>query len=224
MQRKLWIYIGVFAALCVCMGEFFTDTWLATLYPEYDWMKQSISYMGQEGSPVVFHVAVWGVLFTLFFLLFAVGFFQAFGGKNKWVILASAMIGIYGLGEGIGSGFFPINPEGTTYTSSAFYHDLFGGIGDVGLVGAPLVMMKVFPNQKYFNFFKWVTIVGISLALLFVFARYFNIETGIFSYRGIWQRLYLLNYNIFLLAIAWMMWRSRNNNYLILESTHPIQK
>lgn len=213
MNQKNWIQIGVIAAWLVGVGEFIVDAIIGSRYPGYNWMTQSISYLGQADSPVLLEVAIWGIFFSFFYLLFAFGFYKAFGGINRWAVLASWMIAIYGLGEGMGSGFSPINPPGTPYTTAAFFHDLLGGIGDVAMVLLPLVVLKIFPRKessKLFYFSILVTIVGILLSLFFLYAKAQQPDDGFLVYKGLIQRLYLLNYIIYFLAIAQKMRTSIN--------------
>ncbi|MEZ4777601.1 MAG: DUF998 domain-containing protein [Bacteroidia bacterium] len=198
------ILMGSIAFWIVFGMEFVLDFWFGVRFPGYDWLQQSISYLGQEGSPVEAEVRIWGFIFFGLFTLFAIALYLGFR-PNKWAVAAAGMIFIYGLGEGIGSGYFPINPPGTPVTISSQLHNIFSGIGDAGLILFPFVIMRIYLKKDHLNFHRYIWIMifmGVLLAALFLIAKYFQPDNIILYFKGLWQRLYLLNYYVFLFVIS----------------------
>lgn len=207
-SNALWIRAGLASCILAGVGQFATDYWFIRHYPGYNWLAESASRLGQVGSPVIQEVAVWGVVFAVLIILFGISFFQAFFKEGPWARLAAGMIILYGLGEGVGSGLFPVDPVGGLKARSTFLHDLFSMMGDAGLMLLPLVLLKVFPRNAHPVFFRlsWFAIIsGLSLASLFTLTKMFPQESGILYYRGVWQRLYILIYHLYLVAVAFKM-------------------
>ncbi|MCB0495647.1 MAG: DUF998 domain-containing protein [Cyclobacteriaceae bacterium] len=186
-----------------------TDFWFGSMLPGYDWKSQSISYIGNSASPVLHLVKIWGVLFTILVVLFANSFAIQFRKNSPWGLIGALFLILYGLGEGLGSAFFPIHPEGAPVTTSTLFHDTFSSLGDMGLILLPFVMMFIYPrhSNKAYHFYLWsVVFMGLFWAALFLTAKYFTPHNFILAYKGVWQRLYTLNYYVQLLVLGIKMW------------------
>ena len=157
-------------------------------------------------------VLIWGVFSALLFTLFTYTFYQLYKTK-KWIGIATFFLIIYGLGEGLGSGCFPINPPDTIITMDAKLHNIFGGIGDTGLVLLPFVFMLMFPKKEHqkLHIYLWSVVgIGLVMASFFLIAKYFHPDNFILSFKGVWQRIYTFNYYLMLLVISWRMVRQIN--------------
>lgn len=204
------IRAGFVCCLLAGLGQFATDYWLVRHYPGYRWMAESVSYLGQVDSPVKREVAIWGVVFAVLMAMFGWGFYRAFAGEGRWATFATGMILLYALGEGAGSGLLPVDPGRGLNAPSHLLHNLFSICGDAGLMILPLILLKVFPRNNHPAFFRWswfTTVCGLSLAVLFALTKTFPQESGILYYRGVWQRLYILIYHLYLIAVAFRMLR-----------------
>ncbi|MEZ5072355.1 MAG: DUF998 domain-containing protein [Bacteroidales bacterium] len=209
VSKRPAIRIGLVAIWLFFVLEWVTDIWFGSRFPGYDWHAQSMSYLGQSGSPIETWVTLWGVAFTLLILLFDVAFYQTFREKTWGKIAAFALL-IYGLGEGLGSGCFPINPPGTPLTFDGRMHNIFSGIGDTGIVSFPFLLMFVFPRESYRGFrrYLWVTVgIGTTMACFFLIAKYNRPDNLILDYKGVWQRIYTLNYDVMLLVVGAKMYQ-----------------
>lgn len=208
-KRKNMHWVGIISFCLFFVMEIVTDIWFGSMYPGYNWKAQSLSYLGQRGSPVELWVQLSSILFTILITFFAYSFYQI-NESNKWAGIAAFMLIIYGLGEGLGSGFFPIDLPDAIVTMNGRLHDIFGGIGDMGLVLFPFVLMLMFPkieNHKL-HIYLWAVVgIGLLMASFFLIAKYFHPNNFILSYKGVWQRLYLFNYYIMLGVINWQMAR-----------------
>jgi hypothetical protein len=210
MKKKKNIrWLGIISFWIFFAMEIATDIWFGSKFPGYNWKTQSLSYLGQSGSPIEQWVLIWGVIFTILIILFACTFYQIYKSK-KWVRVATCLLIIYGLGEGLGSGIFPINPPDTMITMDGKLHNIFSGIGDAGLVLFPFLLMLMFPKteNKKLHMYLWSVIgIGIFMIFLFLTAKYFHSDNIISRFKGVWQRIYLFNYYLMLTVISWKMAR-----------------
>lgn len=206
-MRKKILWIGIISFWLFFVLEIATDIWFGSKFPGYDWKTQSLSYIGQSGSPMEQWVLLWGVVSVILITLFAHTFYKIYKSK-KWASIATFFLIIYGLGEGLGSGCFPINPPHTLITIDGSLHNIFSAIGDAGLVLLPFVFMLMFPkkeNQKLHIYLWSVVGIGLLMVSFFLIAKYFPQNNFILSFKGVWQRIYLFNYYMMLLVISRQM-------------------
>jgi len=204
---SFWIFFGL---------EITTDIWFGSKFPGYNWKTQSLSYLGQSGSPIEHWVSLWGIFFTVLISVFVIAFYQVYK-SNKWSKFAAVSLLIYGLGEGIGSGCFPINPPDTIITMDGRLHNIFSGIGDTGIVMLPFFLMLMFPrneNNKLPIYLWTVVVIGITMASFFLIAKYVHSDNFILDYKGVWQRIYTLNYYVMLLVISLKILREIEHEYI----------
>jgi L-asparagine transporter-like permease len=89
-----------------------------------------------------------------------------------------------------------------------------GGIGVIAILILPMVMKKVVPKNTFPFFNRMSNIIfacGILTILLFLF-RYSSSKDNILSlYKGLWQRLFMLNTYIYMATIALIMLLKNNH-------------
>lgn len=198
------MWFGILSYWLFFVLEIATDIWFGSKFPDYNWKTQSLSYLGQSGSPIEQWVLIWGIVFTILITLFAHTFHQLYK-SNKWALIATCFLLIYAWGEGLGSGCFPINPPDTLITNDGMLHNIFSGIGDTGLVLFPFILLLMFPKieNQMLHVYLW-SVIGIGLVMVsfFLIAKYFHPDNFILSLKGVWQRIYLLNYYLLLLVVS----------------------
>jgi hypothetical protein len=212
-DRKI-IFLGSVAGLIVCAGDFLVLFVFGSFYPGYSQQYNTMSSLGATISPVSDLVSWSWIVLGLLCMFFGYSFRKAFVPANKFVILASWLLIIYGLGEFVGSGVFKADHIGNTVTDSAMVHGILGTIGLVALYLVPLVMLKVVARKENpgFHNFSWVIFgVGIFLAILFNFRFFHSTENKVDRLEGLWQRLLALDFYIYLVVIIIMMLSRRNN-------------
>lgn len=213
--RTRWSWLipaGAVACWLVCGGEFLTEYLFGRAMPGYDSWRQSVSFLGQVGSPVQRWVAVWGVAFSVLYTLFSQGFRLAFAGQGREAVAASWLMLLYGLGEGIGSGCFPVNHAYGDYVGQNLLHNVFGGIGDAALFAVPLALTGLFrrTGQRGWRRWSWATpILGLLLMTFFLGAKFLAPQQGLLLYKGLWQRLFLLVYYAYLISLSVLMLQRR---------------
>jgi hypothetical protein len=206
-ERKVSPFIIVATVSCfiACIGDFAVTFIIGYLFPNYDFLSQSQSYLGTDDSPVAHYMNAWGVIFSVLFIVYAVGLRRSIFSKGRWQLIAVWLIIIYALGEGVGSGLFPYNHVGSELTFSGILHSIFSAIGVAALAMLPFAVLKIFPNHLFpkLNLYaRFVGISGLILIVMFLLAR-----QNLIPLKGLWQRLFILVYYILMMAVATMMKR-----------------
>lgn len=206
--RKTIVISGVIALVLGCIGDLLFTFILGNRFPYYSQKSDIISTLGATASPVSRIISLWWVLLGLLIIIFAFGFRTAFTTPDRNVKLSFWLIVIYGLGEGFGSGLFKADLVNNSYTTSYIIHDILGGIGIIAILILPVVVRKIDPfsaNTCFLRYSSFVIIAGI-LFWVFFSLRFFGDRTSFFSkYRGLWQRLFLLDYYLYMFVIGFIM-------------------
>ena len=124
-MKKIFINISALICLLTCAGEFISLCILGKYYPGYSQLKNTMSQLGVSVSPVSSEISLWWIISGLLFTIFGIGVWIAFMGRGKPARLASLLIILYGLGEGIGSGIFKADLVPSGITISYIIHDIF---------------------------------------------------------------------------------------------------
>jgi hypothetical protein len=210
IDKKTFIIISCIACTVACIGDFAIMYIYDGYYPGYSQLFNSISSLGASDSPVSSQISAWWVILGFLMILFALGFRAAFTENKKYVNIVSWLIVIYGLGEGMGSGFFKADYINDVITTSGKIHDVLGGIGIFAVFILILVAQKIFTKSTYPNFYRFsrtIFISGILILVLFSF-RFSDSKDNIISlYKGLWQRLLVLDIYIYFLVIVFIMFK-----------------
>jgi len=209
INRKNNIVIwGAIAGIAGCAGDFLVLFVFGYYYPGYSQLFNTMSSLGATISPVSNFVSSLWILLGLFFIFFGYNFRKAFLPETNYVKLASWLIVIYGLGEFVGSGLFKADHIGNTVTNSAVVHGILGTIGIAALIFLPLVMQKIIPRTSNpgFHRLSWlVLITGLVLMVLFNFRFFDKADNILNKLEGLWQRLFAVDYYLYLLVIIFKM-------------------
>ncbi len=203
-----YILFSAIAGIFVCVGEFVTMFVFGSLYPGYSQLKDTLSALGATVSPVSDEMSAWWIFIGVIFIFFGIGVKKAFSENQTYANVASWIIIIYGLGEGFGSGAFKADHLVNSVATSLIIHDTLGGIGVIAILILPLIMLKVIPknmNLNFYRFSKIIFVTGILMVSLFLFRYSPNKDNFFLIYKGLWQRLFMLNTYIYLTAIAILM-------------------
>ncbi len=206
-----FIIFSAYACIIACVGEFIALFVFGAYYPGYNHLKDTMSLLGSSVSQVSEEISIWWIIVGILLMFFGIGFKKTFSAKGKYARLASWSIILYGFGEGIGSGVFKADHIANGLSIPAIIHNILGGIGVLAILSLPFVMQKVITKYEMPGFYrmsKIIAITGIITILLFLF-RYSSNENNFFSiYKGLWQRLFMLNTYIYLVTIAILMIKS----------------
>jgi hypothetical protein len=222
-------YIIISAIFCIiaCMGEFVALFVCGAYYPGYSHLRDTMSSLGSSVSPVSDEISIWWIIMGLLFIFFGTGFKKAFSDKGLYCNIASWLIILYGFGEGIGSGAFKADHVANGPSILLTIHDILGGIGVIAILLLPLIMQKVIDKNEMPGFYRMSKIIfisGIITVLLFLF-RFSSNENNFFTvYKGLWQRLFMLNTYIYLATIAIIMIKNSSGIKVRTEdssNSHP---
>lgn len=216
MDANRIVKLSCLACIIACIGDFAVMFFLGTLYPGYSQLKNTMSSLGASVSPVSDLMSAWWIIVGLLFAFFGFGFHVAFNKKTKSETIASWLIIIYGLGEGIGSGAFKADHIGNSPTISSLIHNALGGAGIAAILFLPLFMKKIISKTDlpwFDNLSNVVFFSGIIMLLLFSFRFSNNDENFLSIYVGLWQRLMMLNNYIYLTTIAFIMIRRTGGKF-----------
>ena len=176
--------------------------------PGYNQLSCTISSLGESASPISGSVTIWSVILGTIIILFGLTFREVFRGYGKLGLRASLLIIFYGFGENIASGVIKDDYVNGRLTAMAVLHNLLGGIGVIALLLLPLLMMKILTKEQFHGFYLFsriVSVVGFISILLFSF-RIINFDISSLNYyKGLWQRIFLVDYYIYFIAIALIM-------------------
>ncbi|MEO5585820.1 MAG: DUF998 domain-containing protein [Flavobacteriales bacterium] len=202
-----WVKAGVTSCLLACAGDVVVPEILAGSYPGYNPVMQSESILGAAGSPVAGWFTAWSVCLALLFFVFAWGLQQAFWPTAKRMSLAAWLLMLYAIGEGLGSGIFPFNHSDGVLTVMGKLHAAMSVMGSAALYLLPLVWLLRPPVQgPRLRAISWATLLLGGLFMLLFGAAKAGLCWGL----GLWQRAYLVVYYVYLLTLAWAMYRSMN--------------
>lgn len=202
------IVVSAVSCLIVCAGDFVVTFTLGALYPGYNFIYQSESYLGTADSPVAVYMSVWGVVFCILLIIFAWGLRKTIFSAGKWEAVVVWSIVLYGFGEGAGSGLFPYDHVNNTLSFSGEMHSFFGALGGVAIALIPFSCSKIFSKDVLprMNAYCWFTFFsGLFFIILFLLSR-----QGFVPYKGLLQRIFILNYHLFLSVLAVAMVKGIN--------------
>ena len=206
-----FVVVASIAGLLASIGDFLVAFALGFFYPNYNHLKLVMSELGTSQSPVAVWINLWWIVFGILFITFALGFKQAFTSDKKSVVIVTLLIMLFGLGAGIGAGLFPMEPGGSETTLTGKIHGICAGIGFLAITFVPLVSLALFPREhspRLYWLSVGVFVLGLASFVLFVASEDVSSAGGLWSYTGLWQRLFLLNHYSYLGVVSAMMIRS----------------
>lgn len=204
-DRKAIVFTGSAACFAGCAGDFLSLFILGKKYPDYSQLFDTMSSLGSSTSPVSDKISVFWVILGVLMIIFAFGFRTAYSPGDKYAKIVFWLLILYGTGEGMGSGFFKADRIAGSYTTSLIIHDILGGSGVVAILILPLIVTKIkpfFSSPGFIRFSRITLILGTLFLILFTFRFLTNGENILAKYKGLWQRLFVLVYYIYMIAIG----------------------
>jgi hypothetical protein len=212
--RKAMVTLSVLLCIAGCLADLVLLYVFGNHIPGYSQMTCTISSMGISGSPVSLAFSIWSVILGVFFIFFGLGFREVFQKGGKSSRNASWLIITYGLGEGIASGVFKADHINGSLTIISLMHNVLGGIGVIAVILLPMVMMKIFRHGLFPLFYRFSQVVwgiGLIFILLFSLRILFHEDSIIYTCKGLWQRIFLVDYYLYFTVIAVLVLKKLNN-------------
>ena len=200
-NEKLLIRTGAISGILACIVDVISSIVLGSRITGYNHLRSPLSQLGIQSSPVAKEIAFWWDMVGVFMIIFGIGLYIAYRNKKKPALTAAILLMLYGLGEGLGSGFFPADKAGSLHSGTGIFHIIVGSIGVSGLAIFPLIMPYLISGIRKFSMI--IFIVGISGVVLFMSSWIIdNPNNFINIYRGFFQRLFITNYYIYIIVVA----------------------
>ncbi|MFH1692238.1 MAG: DUF998 domain-containing protein [Candidatus Omnitrophota bacterium] len=99
-------------------------------------------------NPIAFLISAWWIIYGILIIVFGIGFGKTLNLKKTLTKLSMALIILFGIGAGIGSGIFPYSPTTQDATISGRIHDISGSIGFIAILFLPIISLKLFLSKK----------------------------------------------------------------------------
>ncbi|MFZ0281622.1 MAG: DUF998 domain-containing protein [Bacteroidales bacterium] len=206
--KRIIVILGALACFAACTGDVLFTFLLGSRYPGYSQVTDVMSLLGASDSPVSEVISAWWIILGVLIIVFAIGFRVAFYSPGFFLRTSFWLLVIYGVGEGFGSALFKANMAANSMTTSYIIHDIFGGAGVFAILIVPLTVERIIPfslNSIFKGFSRFVVIAGVLLLILFSFRFAGSESTFPVKYTGLWQRLFMFDYYIYILVIAFIM-------------------
>ncbi|MBT8293437.1 MAG: DUF998 domain-containing protein [Eudoraea sp.] len=178
-----WVTATLFIAGSLALGSFLAD---------YSFISQTVSEIGQEGSPLKLTWQLFSLLVGLLLILFSLGIIS-FARRNKWSVVPGLFVLFAGLSE-FGIALFP---------SPHPLHKVFGLSMTIGYF-SPLVFFLHWKN-KLGTYFKWYSLFAFILIVLGIFLNLspmFAPDLYPLEYYGLVQRFLLFTFYLYLALVA----------------------
>lgn len=186
IKRYFWYWLLGFVAV-----DFLTPYVLAFFYPGYQPLRQVISDLGENGSPVEATFGWLSIVTGILLLLSLPGlttYLKRFA-STKISILISLSLAIFSVGQCLLSGIFSVDRDAQTLQFSMVVHQVGSALGNVGMLGFPLLVAIVafkFNKQRAYWFIT-LFVFSIACASLNGYAQ----AQGLI-YKGVYQRLSMI--------------------------------
>ena len=200
--------ISSITGILACLCDLVFTRLLAMQYPGYKPLLQPMSDLGDAGSPVAGLASTWWIVMGLMFIIFAYGFYRTLHHLGKPAQAAGWMIAVYGIGEGLGSALVPGSPGHAFRTTNSIVHNILGGFGVLAIILIPFFIMKICRARHWtllYGYSWFTTVSGISFFVLFSISFFYHPAGSWISYNGLWQRLFMLVYYLYLICLAALM-------------------
>ena len=204
---------GFYFLLIAVIADFLTPYVLGIFYPKLNQLTAVISLIGDIDSPVRSAFLIWSVVAGSFYTLSLPAIYAALKETSKELAsLASAAIGLYGIGDCIFTGLFSVDSVEVQWDFSTWVHNIGSGIGYTGFLLFPLILYWIYKKQnnpyesrRYLKLF----VLSVTIASMYGLARIPQLNQFIiFQQLGFWQRLsFVFNY----LPIVLFTWSQIKN-------------
>lgn len=189
MNKSVFDSIILIGAIAI-IGDFLIPVIISKKYPNYSHLRNTISTLGTNNSPVKKQASIWLISLGILFVIFGVGQslqFPSFSWKHYlyiWGIIA------FGIGAGIIAGIYPEDSKGVKETKNGKIHGIGAGFGFIFLLFNPLLAtgIKEFSGLELVNSIFFV--IGVLTFQVFILSG--KKKKGILSFSGLWQKLNLV--------------------------------
>ena len=217
-MKNRFVILSFLICIAACIGDILVSSILGSYYPGYNHLRDTLSQMGSDISPVAQMMSIWWIVLGSMFVFLGISFGKSFFKPNKYVTIASWLIVFYGIGESICSGVFPVNYNENGFDLISLLHIILSGLGVLSIMILPLVLQRIFTKKDFPSFYRY-SYLAVALGLLFIslfsLAKSIDNPQNFFvQYKGLWQRLLSLNFYCYLISLVILMLKYRSKKIL----------
>lgn len=197
----------MFIILAVLILDLLVPFIIAIPYEGYSHKKTVMSILGCKENPWSKYYNIWFVLSGSGFVYLGYYLYQIYKDTyNSFAIALFILVAIYGIGDLIISGFFPLNENREDVTIVTKIHGIGSAVGFTTMQFAPLILAII-------QFKENQTALGISSVVFFVLSLisfvFFvmgekpKFEDTFLGYTGLWQRVLCMFF--YLPFVVWII-------------------
>jgi hypothetical membrane protein len=192
--------------LVILFVDLLIPFFIAIPYKTYSHTQTVMSVLGCKVSPLGRLYNVWMVVSGCSITLFGYFIFDYYR-QNQYSLAITLLVSfvLYGIGDEVISGFFPVNEKKEDVTLSTKIHGIGSVVGFMAFLSAPLILgiLQVKNNQVTFGIcsisFFILSLIGF---VFFIIGEKPKFKNTIFALTGLWQRvLCALMYTPFIIWI-----------------------
>ncbi len=166
---------------------------IAIPYKGYKHTQMVMSVLGCEASPWGRFYNIWMVVSGCSITLFGYLIFEYYH-ENQYALAIMLLISfiLYGIGDEVISGFFPLNEKKEDITLSSKIHGIGSVIGFIAFQFSPLILgiLQFKSNQIALGVSSIVFfILSLIMFIFFIMGENPKFKDTIFSMAGLWQRM-----------------------------------
>ncbi|MHA1417957.1 MAG: DUF998 domain-containing protein [Candidatus Heimdallarchaeaceae archaeon] len=194
---EVFILISAILAIFAFLGDFIITSILGHFQENYSHIEDTMSELGNKESRFKNILSIWWFIWGVILMIFSIGLLCAILPYFAYMLPISIAIFIFGFGAGCVAGLFPEDSKGIEESVSGKIHGIFGGLGFLALLTTPICFVVMGGGDWFGVISIIVLILGIGFFTLFMLSK--NPKIG---KSGLWQRLFLFNYYLYMIVIA----------------------
>ncbi|WP_326907805.1 DUF998 domain-containing protein [Sedimentibacter sp. MB31-C6] len=179
--------------LCVMIVDLLIPFAIALPYKGYSHLKTVMSVLGCKASPLGWVYNIWMIISGCTIAVFGYILFTYYYNEQAGLaIVLFTLLFIYGIGDEVISGIFPLNEKKDDVTVSTKIHGVGSVIGFITLLFAPLILAIIqFNVGVWYLGFSSVIFFLLSLIAFTFFVMGDNpkFQNKVFALEGLWQRV-----------------------------------
>ncbi|WP_053957177.1 DUF998 domain-containing protein [Inediibacterium massiliense] len=178
--------------LAVMLVDLLIPFFIAIPYKKYSHTQTVMSVLGCKASPLGRFYNVWMVVSGCTLTLFGYFIFDYYH-ENQYGLAVTLLVSfiLYGIGDEVISGFFPLNEKKEDVTLSSKIHGIGSVVGFIALQFAPMILgiLQFKNNQVTFGIYSIIFfILSLIAFIFFIIGEHSKFKNTIFALAGLWQR------------------------------------
>ncbi|WP_132247946.1 DUF998 domain-containing protein [Marinisporobacter balticus] len=179
--------------VCVMIVDLLIPFLIALPYKGYSHLKTVMSVLGCKASPWGMIYNIWMIVSGCTIAIFGYMLYSYYHNEQaELAIVLFILLLIYGIGDEVISGIFPLNEKEDDVTVSTKIHGFGSVIGFIALQFAPLILAIIqFKEDMWYFGFSSIAFFLLSLIAFafFVMGDKPKFQNTVFALEGLWQRV-----------------------------------